>query len=46
MPLLWNDIETLEDKCPNCRTTGMSWLQIAVVAALTVPGLFLLLQLF
>jgi ABC-type ATPase with predicted acetyltransferase domain len=32
-------------RCPNCRKTAMSWLQLAVIVGLAVPALFLLLKL-
>lgn len=31
-------------KCPNCRRSGISVLQLAVLAAVALPTLFLLLR--
>ena len=31
-------------KCPNCRHSGVSLLQIAVLAAVALPTIFLLLR--
>lgn len=31
-------------RCPNCKKSAMSWLQMVVIAVLAVPALFLLLK--
>jgi predicted ATP-dependent serine protease len=33
-------------RCPNCHRSGMSLLQVAVIAIVALPALFLLIRLF
>jgi len=33
-------------KCPNCRKSGLSWLQLVVLAAIALPALFYLVRMF
>lgn len=31
-------------RCPNCRKSAMSWLQIAVIAGVVLPAIFLVMR--
>jgi RNA polymerase subunit RPABC4/transcription elongation factor Spt4 len=33
-------------RCPNCRTSGLSWLQLGVIAAIALPALFFVAKMF
>lgn len=33
-------------RCPNCRKSGLSWLQFVVIAAIALPALFYVIRSF
>lgn len=37
-------LQLWKTKCPNCHKSTMSWLQLAIIAAVTLPAVFFVVK--